>query len=148
VKAVRVALAALGVAAMGYALWAALRSPDIIPTRNGSFLLAVLVLHDGVLLPVFLVAGALVHRAVPPGMRAIVQAALIASAAVTLVAAPFLLGYGRTADNPSALPRDYPHGLLTVLAAIWVAAAAAMTVHVYNGRRRHASGSRPTGEDR
>lgn len=144
-KTTRPTLAALGLAAMGYALWSALRSPDITPNRNGGFLLLVLVLHDALLLPVFLAAGALVRRVVPPSARATVQAALIASAAVTLIAVPLLLGYGRIADNPSALPLDYPRGLLLVLGGIWLAAAIAVAVkriRVSNGR----TGQTPTND--
>ncbi len=124
-RAVRLVLAGLGVAAMGYALWMALASPDLTPTRNATFLLLIVVLHDGLLLPLFLVAGLLVHRLVPPRPRAIVQAALIVTASVTLVALPLVLGYGRTADNPSALPLDYGRGLLLTLVVIWLAAAVA-----------------------
>lgn len=58
----------------------------------------------------------------PGRARAPVQAALIATAAVTIVALPLGFGYGRLADNPSALPRDYPLGLALVLATIWLAA--------------------------
>lgn len=134
-RTIRLILAALGVAAMGYALWSALGSPDIIPTRNGGFLLLILVLDDGLLLPVSLAGGALVHRFVPPRLRAIVQAALIVTASVTLVALPLVLGYGRTADNPSALPLDYGRGLLLTLVVIWAAAAVAVAIAI---RRRPA----------
>ena len=127
-RTVRLSLAALGVAAMAYAVWSALRSPDITPTRNASFLLLVLVLHDGLLLPVFVAAGALVRLLVPPPVRAVAQAALIVTASVTLVALPLVLGYGRSADNPSALPLDYGHGLLLTLAAIWLPTAVIMAI--------------------
>lgn len=135
-RSVRVALACLGTAAMAYAVWSALRSPDIVPSHNGRFLLLVLVLHDGLLVPVFLLAGALVRRFVPPAVRAIAQAALIASASVTLVALPMVLGYGRSPGNPTALPLDYPRGLAWILAVIWTAAVAGMAVRLTTMRRR------------
>ena len=134
-RTIRLTLAALGVAAMTYALWSALGSPDITPTRNGTFLLLILVLDDALLLPAFLAVGALVHRLVPPRLRAIVQAALIVTASVTLVALPLVLGYGRTPDNPSALPLDYRRGLLLTLVAVWATAAVAAFVVI---RRRSA----------
>jgi hypothetical protein len=118
----RAALAGFGVALMGYAILGAATDPDIVPDRHIGFLLTVLALHDGVLLPFFIGIGALVHRFVPGAVRAPVQGALIATAAVTLVAVPLVLGYGRLSDNPSALPRDYPLGLALTLAAIWLAA--------------------------
>lgn len=125
-KAARLLLGALGVTAIGYALIGAAGDPDIMPGRHTGFLLTVLVLDDGLLLPAFLLVGALVHRYVPGRSRAAVQAALIATAALTLIALPLLLGYGRLPDNPSALPRNYPLGLAIVLGTVWVGAAAAL----------------------
>lgn len=130
-------IGALGLSAMAYALLGAATDPDVKPIRHTGFLVTVLVLHDGVLLPAVIAVGVLVHRVVPAPYRAVVQAALVASAAVTLVALPLVLGYGRIADNPSALPRDYGRGLLTVLAAVWLAAAVALAVlSRRHGRRR------------
>ena len=57
-----------------------------------------------------------------------IQAALLLSAAV-VVARPGVLGYGRTPDLPSALTRDYTRGMLILLAAIWIAAAAILTLN-------------------
>lgn len=151
-KTIRPTLAALGLAAMGYAVWTGLRSPDI-HASNGAFLLTVLVLHDGLLLPVFLAAGILVHRRVPARARAIVQAALIATASLTLIAVPFVLGYGRIADNPSALPLNYAHGLLITLATIWAVALAAIALryryprHPATTPHRVADGQPPSAVD-
>lgn len=128
-------LGALGLSAMAYALLGAVTDPDVTPLRHTGFLVTVLVLHDGALLPAVIAVGALVHRAVAPPYRAVVQAALIASAAVTLVALPLVLGYGRIADNPSALPGDYGRGVLAVLAVVWLAAAVALLT-----RARHHPG--------
>ena len=144
-KTLRLTLAALGTTAMGYGLWSALRSPDLVPSRNATFLLLLVVLHDGLLMPAFVAAGMLVHRLVPPPVRAVVQAALIATASVTLVALPLALGYGRIADNRSALPRDYPAGLLLTLAAIWTAAAVAAVIAVRGRPRGDPAG--PAGAD-
>src|SRR5689334_15483430 len=123
-KAVRIGLGALGAAGMAYALVGAAGDPDIMPRRQVAFLLSVLVLHDAALLPGFLLVGLLVRRSVGVRYRGIVQGALAVTAAVTLVALPLVLGYGRTADNPSALPRNYSAGLALVLGAVWLAAAA------------------------
>ena len=128
-------LGAVGVALMGYALIGALRTPGIMPTRHVAYLLTVLVLHDGLLMPAFLAAGAAVHRLVPATVRPTIQAALVVTAATMLVALPLALGYGRIPDNPSALPRDYRTGLLIVLALIWLGAAAAGAVRLARRRR-------------
>jgi hypothetical protein len=128
VRAVRLGVGALGVLGMAYALWLGLRSPDIVPSHEAKFLLLLLVVDDAVLLPACLLVGVLVHRVVPLRARPAVQAAFIASASVTLVALPLVLGYGRVADNPSALPLDYGRGLLITLSAIWAAALVAVAV--------------------
>jgi hypothetical protein len=149
-KTIRLTLATFGLAAIGYGLWSAIRSPDITASRYGGFLLLVLVLHDAVLSPVFLLAGVLVRRVIPPAVRAIAQTALIASAVVALIAAPLALGYGRIADNRSALPLNYPGGILLVLAAIWLTTLIAVAVRVRSvhrtgrrvGHRRDTSGRR------
>jgi hypothetical protein len=116
----RLALTVLGVAAMGYACYGAAGSPDIRPTRHVAFLVAVLVVHDGLLLPAFLGVGALVGRYVPGRVRAPVQAALIITASVTFVGLPLALGFGRRPDNPSVLPLNYPRGLLIATAISWL----------------------------
>ncbi len=125
----------LGVTAMAYAVLGAAGDPDIMPGRHTAFLLITLALHDAVLLPTVILAGVLVHRLVPAAQRAIIQAGLAATAAVVVIAVPLVLGYGRIADNPSALPRDYPRGLSLVLAVIWTATAVALLVRS-RGRRR------------
>jgi hypothetical protein len=138
---IRVTLATLGLTAMGYALWSAVRSPDLTIVHYGGYLLLVLVLHDGLLMPAVLVAATVLRRSLPDRVRALVQVALVASVVVTLIAVPLVLGYGRIADNPSALPRNYAHGLLLVLAAIWLAAATALAVR--QARRRGGPAGRP-----
>ena len=41
---------------------------------------------------------------------------------LTLIGWPFVRGYGRRADVPSALQRNYAHGLLVYVAIIWLLA--------------------------
>jgi len=78
------------------------------------FLVAVLVLHDGLWMPLVLLVGRRVR-----GIGAIVATAL----AVT--ALPLALGLGRAADNPSALPLDYGRNLVLLLLAVAVVTAVA-----------------------
>jgi hypothetical protein len=137
-KAIRISLVAIGLGMIAFAVVSALSSPDFRATKQITFLVAVLVLHDAVLLPLFIAVGFVVRRVVPAPYRAVVQGALIITAAVTVVALPFMLGYGRTADLPSALPRDYLGGYAIVLGAIWFTATA-LIVH-----RQLRSASRPT----
>ena len=121
-KAVRICLAMLGTLAMGYAVLGAVTDPDDRLAGHLSFLLSVQAAHDAVVLPVAIGVGLLLRRYVPAPARRVVQAALVVSVAVAVVAVPLALGYGRPADNPSALPLNYLRGLLTVLASVWLVA--------------------------
>jgi hypothetical protein len=133
----RRALIGAGVLALAYAASGILGSRD---TRfaYGRFLVLVWVGHDLLVLPLALAVGVVIGQFVPVGARAIVQAAIFASAVLTVVALPAVLGYGRAPDLPSALPRNYGRGLLIVLGLIWLAAGAALTIQTIR-RRRHAA---------
>ena len=121
-RAARITLIAAGALLMGYAAAGVLTDPDVKPVGVAVFLAAVLVAHDGVLLPLIIGAGALITRWVPARARTPVRLAGLATVAVTLIAAPLVVGAGRSADNPSVLPRPYPLGLLLVLTVIWLTA--------------------------
>lgn len=138
-RTVRVGLAGLGLCAIGYAVAGAARAPAIVPGRHLAFLLAVLALHDAVWMPLVLAAGVVVRATVPARARAYVQGALIVTASVTAVAWPLVLGRGRIADNPSALPRDYPLGLFVTLAASWFGVAV-LAIVASRGRNRAGEG--------
>ena len=123
----RRALIAAGILVMGYAVIGALADPDVKLFGVVIFLAAVLIAHDGVLLPAMIGIGALVGRLRDPTP---VRVAGICSAAVTLVGIPLLLGY---ADLP-------PSRLLLVLGLLWVAALVVMTVRRI---RKHTESSTP-----
>ncbi len=134
-KTVRVSLVAVGCAMMLFGAVSAVTNHGFKAFRQITFLIVALALHDGFLLPAFLVIGLLVHRFVPRRERAIVQAGLIVTAAVTFVALPFVLGYGRIPDNPSALPRNYIGGYWLLIALIWLAVAVTLVATVAVRRR-------------
>jgi hypothetical protein len=116
-------LGALGLAALGYGGYGLVvhDRPDLFGVLR--FLVTVLVAHDFVVLPVTLGVGALVARFAPAWARRPVVAALVVSAAVTVLALPLVLGKGRIADNPSAFPQRYGLHLLLILAVVWAAAS-------------------------
>ncbi|MEU9874472.1 hypothetical protein AB0C87_42185 [Actinomadura sp. NPDC048021] len=92
------------------------------------------VLHDAVLVPAVLAAGALTGL-VPAGRRRVVRAALVIGGCVTVVAIPVVLGYGRRADEPSRLPLPYGRNLAIVLGAIAVVAACVLAAREITARR-------------
>ncbi|MEO7369941.1 MAG: hypothetical protein ABIZ69_03705 [Ilumatobacteraceae bacterium] len=79
-----------------------------------------LLLHDLVWLPVVAVAGALAAVALRRRIPLVLAWAAATTIVMTLIAWPFVRGYGRRADNPSALSRNYAHGLLVYIAVTWL----------------------------
>lgn len=82
--------------------------------------------HDVLLAPAVFVLAIALGRAVPSIVRPLVQAGLIVAGSVTIVALPLVLEKGGAQGNPSALPRNYPAGLLIVLSTIAVVTALAV----------------------
>ena len=105
---------------------------DIRPAAWAAWFAGAALAHDLVLVPAVLLIGALVVRLPDPYRRA-VRAALTVAGCAVLVALPGVLGVGRSADNPSALPLPYGRNLLGVLAGIALVTIAWCAVH----RRRH-----------
>ena len=126
-RALRFVIGGTGVAMMVFAVTSAVTGSSFKAGRHLPFLVGALVVHDGIVLPFFLAIGALVHQLVPIRDRALLYSGLIATAAVTFVALPFVLGFGRTPDLPSALPRNYLGGYLLLLAIIWAFVAVGVT---------------------
>lgn len=92
------------------------------------------VLHDAVVAPAVLAAGALTVL-VPAGRRRIVRAALVIGACVTVVAIPVVLAFGRRDDEPSRLPLPYGRNLAIVLGAVAAVAACALAARAVAARR-------------
>jgi hypothetical protein len=116
---VRRALIGAGTLIMVYGVGGALFDGDVNKVGVPAFLVALIVLHDGVFLPLVAGIGVLVGRLVPTGWRATVQVAGVVSLAVGVVALPLVLGFGRDPANPSALPGAYRTGLIVILVVVW-----------------------------
>jgi hypothetical protein len=131
-------LIVLGALVMAYALFGAALDTDVDHLGVVVFLLAVLLLHDAVFLPLVLAAGALIRHTVPARWRATVRTAAVVDLAVLVVALPLVLGFGRSADNPTILPRPYPAGLLLILVVttVTVVACRKRIERSRDGRRR------------
>jgi hypothetical protein len=131
----RGALIATGTLVMGYAVLGAVRDEPRHVLGHAAFLAAVLVLHDGLLMPLAIGVGALIGRFVPVPARAAVRVAAYLSLALTVVALPFVLGFGRRPDDPSALPLNYGRGLAIALAAVWLGTGAVLLTRRLAERR-------------
>jgi hypothetical protein len=112
-------LIGVGVLTMAYGVAGAVTDPEVDRLGVLAFLVALLVLHDGVVLPLIIGAGVLIG---PAGTRPGLRTAGVITAGVAFVGLPLALGFGRPADNPSALPQAYGRNLLLILIVIWAAA--------------------------
>jgi hypothetical protein len=126
-RVVRWALVLTGTVTMAYA--ALVLAPDARFSKVGKvipWLVGAALAHDVVIAPIVCVFDAVAVARVAPPYRRAVQGGLFAAAVVTAFAYPFVRGYGRRADIPSALPLDYARGLVIVLAVIAVITLAAV----------------------
>jgi hypothetical protein len=88
--------------------------------------------NDAVIAPLACLAGAGLARLLPRWCRAPVQAGLLATGVLLIVAFPALRGFGRdeVPDNLTVQPLDYTTSTLTALAVVWAAAALWAVVRV------------------
>jgi Kef-type K+ transport system membrane component KefB len=133
----RRALVVAGILAIGSSAVGVLRAMDLTREPYLRYFVVALIADDLLVFPLALLVGALVVRFLPAWARPVVQGALFVSAAVTIVAIPAVLGYGRSNQLPSALPRDYGRGLLITYAAIWLVAVVLLVVRVLREGAAH-----------
>jgi hypothetical protein len=140
VTAVRWILGVVGVAGGVYGGWLLLtRQAGEQLVSAVQWLVAGVVLHDAVLVPLVLVLVAVAGRVAPPTVRAPAAVLLVVVGSVTLLAVPVLGGFGRRPDNPSLLDRDYTAGWLVLVVTLVVAVVVGSVVQ----RRRRARGADP-----
>jgi hypothetical protein len=84
------------------------------------------VAHDALLVPLVLLLVRLTRRAPRP-----YAAGLITAGAVTVVALPAVLGYGRRPGNPSVLPQAYGLHLVTIVVLIGFGTGAIAGLNAY-----------------
>lgn len=126
---------AAGIAMIAFALFGG----GTASLSTSSYLRFVVEVTLGVLvlvLPLTLATGWVIGKVVPVVVRPIVQGACVATALIVAIALPSVLGRGRDATMPSALPRDYATGLWTVLGLVWAAAIVLIVVRIVR-RRTH-----------
>jgi hypothetical protein len=135
VKAWRIILASAGV---GLALFGAYRLITEVPLRSVLFLavwmLAALVIHDGVLSPFVVTVGWLLRRLLPDRGRRFVQVGLIVAGLVTVIALPLI---GLRGSQPAAkglLLRDYGANLTLIIGVVAVVTLGLYAVRVARDR--------------
>ena len=141
VRAWRYALGAGGIGAVAFGLRGLLTGGVATAwPATATWLLAGVLLHDLVLVPLLAAGGWLLTRWLPAPVRPVARGGAVVAALVTAVALPVLSGRGDP-RNPSLTPLDYPRNLAIVLAAVAVATA----VLALPRRRRYRRRSHPAG---
>lgn len=125
-KTARILLTAVGVGSVGYGavLLADLPPRDLLSAALWA--LALLVLHDGVLAPLTLLAGHVAVRVLPRSLLPGALGGALAAATVLILAGAVALPRpsGKGAANPTVLDRPYGVALAALLTAIAIAVAA------------------------
>jgi hypothetical protein len=136
--AARLAVGAPGVLAGAYGGYLLLTRQDASDhVATAAWLVAGVVLHDGVLAPLSIALVGLGARLLPTAARAPVVVGLVVLGAVTLLAIPVLGRFGAKPDNPTLLDRAYGPGwaVLAGLCLLVVLLATALRVRA----SRHAT---------
>jgi hypothetical protein len=92
--------------------------------------------HDLLIAPVVVLLGEVLARLLPGAVRPYAQAGLFITAALTLVALPFLSGKGYHASNPSALALNYGRGYGIAVAVVWALVVAVGLVRAHHRARK------------
>ena len=127
----RIGLSAAGIALAVYGIGRLFTGiPLESLTLLGLWLIAAVVIHDGLVSPSVVAVGWTLRRLVPPRARRYLQAALIMSALVTIVALPMIYRANRQPPSKAILRQDFGENLLLLLAIIAVVTLAAYAVEV------------------
>jgi hypothetical protein len=126
-----------GLAAVVYGAQGLLTAGGRVPLGSwATWFVGGALVHDLVVAPLWIGLGWLAGRPLPRPARPPVVVAAAVSGVLTLVALPFVLGFGADPGNPSFLPREYGRDLLLLVVAVWLVAAAWAVVAVRRARRR------------
>jgi hypothetical protein len=100
------------------------------------WLIAALLLHDGLLSPAVVVVGALVTSAVPPRARRYLQGALVTGALITVIAVPLIKRENSQAPAKAVLQQNFTGNLAVLLGIVGGGALVLYVVRVIGERHR------------
>lgn len=144
-------LGAVGVLIGAFGVWTLLSRQDLDQLVDVAvWLVAGVVLHDGVLALATLLLAALVLPVLPQAARAPAVVGFVVLGSVTLLAVPVLGRFGARPDNPTLLDRHYLAGWLVVagLTMVAVVLASVLRSRAEHGDEGGAGGQGPRGRRR
>lgn len=125
-----------GLVAIGFGVHGLLTAGSSVPLHAwATWFVGSALLHDLVIAPVWIGLGWLAARLLPLAARPAAVVGGVVVGVLTLVAFPFVLGYGADPGNPSFMPRDVGRNLLLINLGVLVAAAIWGTVATLRARR-------------
>jgi hypothetical protein len=142
VRALRIGLAAAGIL---LALFGVSRLFTQVPVSSlvglGIWLVAALVIHDGIVSPLVVAVGWLLREHVPDRGRRFVQAALILGATVTVIAVPMIYRQDTQPDSKALLEQSFGGNLSLLLGLIAAGTLLAYAVRVARDQSGPSTGS-------
>ncbi len=127
----RIVLAALGIAGLLYGISRLFLDVSLgTLTGVGIWLLAMLIIHDGILSPLIIALGFLLRRVFRPRARTFVQAGLIMAGMVTVIAIPMIIKQGTYPPVKALLEQDYRVNLAILIGIIAAGCAVAYAIRV------------------
>jgi hypothetical protein len=149
-RAWRIGLAALGIATVAYGVG---RLFTQIPPHSlmllAGWLIVALLIQDGLVSPLVVAVGWTLRRLAPARGRRYLQAALIVSAVVTVLAVPMIYRANRQPPSKAILRQNFGANLGLLLAVVAVTTLIAYAIRVAHDARERpstpppASGPRP-----
>lgn len=131
----RISLAVTGI---GLGLYGAGRLLTEVPTSGlvslAVWLVAAVLIHDGVFSPLVVTVGWGLRRAVPDRPRRYLQAALVVGSAATVIAIPMIYREDTQPRVKSLLLQDYGRNLSVILTIVGIVALGAYAVRVAQDR--------------
>lgn len=141
---------ALGTAGIGLALFGVFRLLTQVSVGGVAFLvvwlIAALVIHDGIIAPGALGLATLIRRKVPPRGRRYLQGALIAAAAVTVIALPMIYRAHSQPKVKALLGQNFVANLALLWAVIAAAALLGYVVRLVRDRTHTAQVASASGD--
>lgn len=130
-RATRWLLGGLGVALLAYGIWRIFEFADATrPRQLALWLVAALVLHDGILSWLVVGVGWLLARLVPGRARSYLQGGLVTAGLVAAVAVPLIYRRGKSQPGQALLERNYSANLALIVAGIAAVTGAAYLLRV------------------
>lgn len=144
----RLILGAIGVLVMAYGAWRILGTARLTRPRTlAVWLVAAVVLHDGVLAPLTMTAGYILGRIFRPRARRYVVGGLVTAAMVTAVAIPLIHRRGTQPTSTTLEVQDYTTHLVVILGVIAAVTTIGYLARLARDRQRMSVANERPSED-